>query len=305
MTDQQIKLSIIICTYNRATFLAGAIDALLHQTIGLNSCEVIIVNNNSTDETQAVAEKIVSTHPHFRAVFEKRQGLSYARNRGYKEAVADWVAYLDDDAKTSVNYVERILHVIDHYGFDCFGGVYLPWYKYGKPKWFKDSYASNGFKLQKTGILDGDYASGGIIVFKKSVLEHFNGFPVSIGMKGEKIAYGEETLLQVRMRKEGYRIGFDPHLQIEHVVSPNKLSSVWFVRSSFAVGRDYWDAFDLKVEKKYIFMTITSGIYYFSLALYKSTPQLLKHDYFIQNWFIDVFRPLAMACGKISRFLRA
>ena len=305
MTDQSIKVSVVICTYNRAELFRSALNSLICQTSGNGSFDVIVVNNNSSDYTQAVAEDFALNHDNIRVVIEKKQGLSHARNRGYKEAETDWVAYLDDDAKASFNYVERIQHVIEHYDFDCFGGVYLPWYKYGRPKWFKDEYGSNGFKLNVTGFLEDDYASGGVIVFKKNVLEHFNGFPVNIGMNGEKIAYGEETLLQVRMRKEGYRIGFDPHLQIEHVVSPYKLSPVWFVRSSFAVGRDYWDAFDLKVEKKYVFVVIISGIYHFSLALYKYTPQLLKHDYFIQNWFIDVFRPLARACGKISSFLKA
>ena len=299
MADQQIKLSIIICTYNRAEFLESAVDALLCQTVGLNSCEVIIVNNNSTDETQIIAEKVASTQPHFRVVFEKKQGLSHARNRGYKEATSEWVAYLDDDAKASENYVERMLYVIDHYDFDCFGGVYLPWYKYGKPKWYKAHYASNGFKLEKTGVLEDDYVSGGVIVFKKSVLERFNGFPVNLGMKGKKIAYGEENFLQVRMRQAGYRIGFDPNLRIKHVVSLNKLKVSWFLRSSFAKGRGTWITYGIKKTPLSVFRIAVNCCYFFVSNSYRYPFRLSNPDYYLQNLIMDLLRPVARACGQM------
>ncbi len=85
---------------------------------------------------------------------EFAQGLSHARNRGYREAQAAWVAYMDDDAKAYPDFVERILYITDQYPFDAVGGMFLPWYKYGKPKWFRDTYASNGRLLDQVGILE-------------------------------------------------------------------------------------------------------------------------------------------------------
>ena len=304
MDEQFVKFSIVICTYNRADFLRSALSSLTCQTSGNGIFEVIIVNNNSNDHTQAVADEFLVNHKNFRGVIEAQQGLGHARNRGYKEAKTDWIAYLDDDAKVSANYAERIIHVIEHYNFDCFGGIYLPWFKYGKPKWFKNSYGSNGFKIQRTGLLENDYCSGGIIVFKKSILEHFNGFPVDIGMKGKKIAYGEETLLQVKMRKQGYTIGFDPALQVEHVVGKHKLTLWWFIRSSFAAGRDSWYAFDIIVTKRMLLTTAACGLYHLIQDFFKYTPELTRKDYYIQNWIIDVFRRLSYNLGQIFTILR-
>lgn len=299
VSELSIKISIVICSYNRADFLESVLNTLTHQTIGYKFFEVIVINNNSTDDTQTVAEDYTLKHDTFRVVFEKKQGLSHARNRGYKEAKGDWVAYLDDDAKASNNYVERMLHVIKHYDFDCFGGVYLPWYKYGKPKWFKDEYGSNGFKLKKTGILDEDYASGGVIVFKKSVLEYFNGFPVNIGMSGTKVAYGEEVFLQIKMKQKGYVIGFDPNLRIEHVVARKKLKISWFLRSSFAKGRDSLTTYGIKMDSMKVIRVLIWSLYFFSLNLCRYPLRLLEPNYYIQNLIIDLFRPFARSWGQI------
>jgi glycosyltransferase involved in cell wall biosynthesis len=268
--------------------------------VGLGLCEIIVVNNNSTDKTQAVAEAFAAKHPQFRVVVEKKQGLSHARNRGYKEARAEWVAYLDDDAKAFPEYLERLLYVIDHYDFDCFGGIYLPWYKFGKPKWFKDSYGSNERLLDNIGVLEqGYYISGGVSAFKKSVLEYLGGFPTQIGMNSSRIAYGEEVQIQVKMRQKGFKIGFDPGLRIEHVVADYKLSPFWFARSAYANGRDSWCIFCRRKTWLAVFIVANACPCFFLINLFKYTPKLILEDYYIQNWFIDVFRPILGAFGKI------
>lgn len=299
MVENSLIVSIVVCTYNRAEILQEALQSLTNQTTNTKKFEIIIINNNSTDHTQKIAEQFAAENHNFRVIVENKQGLSHARNRGFLEAASTWVAYLDDDAKVNNKYIERMLFVISNYNFDCFGGVYLPWYKFGKPKWFKDSYGSNGFKLKKTGILENDYASGGVIVFKKDVLEHFDGFDYKIGMTGEKIAYGEETLLQVKMRKEGFVIGFDPELRIEHIVSQAKLSPLWFIKSAYAVGRDYWISFDIRKTKIILVKIILGVLYHFFINSFRYSYRLSKKNYYIQNWFIDIFKPVALGLGQI------
>ena len=291
-------VSVVVCTYNRADLLRTCLESLVVQTADKSLYEVIVVNNNSTDTTIEAAAKFVKSQPNFRMVTETKQGLSYARNRGYIEAKTDWVAYLDDDAKAFSNYVERILYVIQNYNFDCFGGIYLPWFKYGKPKWFPENFGTNGQKLKQIGILENDYASGGVIVFKKLILEHFGGFSTSIGMKGNNIGYGEETLLQVKMRKKGFIIGFDPELRIEHLIADYKLTPFWFIRSAFAHGRDSWLIFEYDINLFRMFKILCDMGYNLIKNLLCCTPKLCRQDYYIQNWIIDVMRPLAFGCAQ-------
>jgi len=290
--------SIIVCTYNRCDILRACLDSLAKQTIPADRYEVIVVDNNSTDSTGIVATDYAQRYSHFKAITEPKQGLSNARNRGWKEAVSDWVAYIDDDARASPQYGERLLYIIEHYPFECFGGVYTPWYKYGKPRWFRDEYASNRAVQDHTGILSKGFVSGGNFVIRKALLEEFGGFQPSLGMRPGKIAYGEETLLQMQLRDAGYTIGFDPRLTIEHLVGSEKLSPWWFVKSSYARNRDYTRCMNASSSRS-MFQTIKSIIHDLFYYAVKATSQLSSNKYYWQNWIIEVFSPPASHIGSL------
>jgi glycosyltransferase involved in cell wall biosynthesis len=300
-----IKLSVVVCTYNRADLLMEALQSLAGQTVDASLYEILVVDNNSTDGTLQLASSFASRHVNWRVVAEPSQGLSYARNRGYREAQADWVAYMDDDAKAYPNFIERILYLIDQYHFDAVGGMFLPWYKYGKPKWFCDAYASNGMLLDQVGILEKSYISGGVSAFKKSVLEDCGGFPTDMGMSGSKVAYGEETLLQTSMRVKGYSIGFDPLLRIEHVVNPYKLSLRWLVKAEYCHGLAFWAAYGEKVSWRRIVKRSIELLIFPLTKGRKLTPRLWREkDYYIQNWAFDMAQPLAINLGIIISGIR-
>ena len=135
----------------------------------------------------------------------KNQGLSYAKNAGMNETKTEWIVYLDDDAKVPTDFIKKALNIIEKSDYVCFGGVYLPWYKYGKPKWYLDNYASNKDKLLKLGTLEEDFIAGGIMAIRKDILLQQGGFATNIGMSGTSIAYGEETQLQIQLREKGYQ----------------------------------------------------------------------------------------------------
>ncbi len=299
MPQADPAISLVVCTYNRADLLPECLKSLSEQTADPDLFEVIIVDNNSNDDTEAVCRSFTERNRNFRYIHEPRQGLSHARNTGYQEANSPWICYIDDDAKAFQNYIERILHVIQHYDFDCFGGIYHPWYKYGKPKWYKDSYGSKPPEREDIGTLASGYVSGGVMVVKKAVLESLGGFSPEIGMSGESISYGEEVLLQVRMRKSGMHIGFDPGLQIYHLVNAHKLNVPWFLKSAYANGLDDWDTFDKKVSWLEFAKILPRNLVYFGQASMRNTPLLLRGDYYFQNWAIDCLRPVARCFGQL------
>ena len=298
------NVSIIICTYNRAELLRECLESLCQQTSDMSRMDVIVVDNNSTDGTAEIVRGFADRLSRLRNVFEPDQGLSHARNRGFREAATEWVAYLDDDARAFPDYVEKFLIAIRKNEFDCIGGVYLPWYKYGRPKWYMDSYGTNAGKA--AGLLKDDFASGGNMIIKKDILERFGGFSDRVGMSGKKIAYGEETRLQVMMRQEGLKIGFDPTIRIEHLVSLHKQTPMWFIRSSFAVGRNYWDAFLIPPSFLLVTRSLASTFIKLVKQAFGKLPALfLRRDYYIQNWFIDVFSPVSLAAGLTVGFFAA
>ncbi|MFH1754161.1 MAG: glycosyltransferase family A protein, partial [Candidatus Latescibacterota bacterium] len=104
-----VKLSVIVCTYNRSPLLVSCLDSLVNQTLPVTNFEIVLVNNNSTDDTQAIAERYAGGHGNIRVINELKQGLSHARNRGWQEAKGKYVAYIDDDAKTLSDWAGRVV----------------------------------------------------------------------------------------------------------------------------------------------------------------------------------------------------
>ena len=293
------KVTVVVCTYNRAEILKHCLHSLVEQDAAKNLFEVIVVDNNSNDNTAEVSQRFVENNSNFRVIYEKEQGLSYARNRGFKAARTNHVAYLDDDARALRNYINRMIWVIDNFDFDAFGGRYVPWYLFPRPKWFLDKYGSNGYKLEKIGILEDNFIDGGVSFFKKKALESLGGFSTDLGMKGGKIAYGEETNLQIKMRKSGLKIGFDPDLVVEHLVDNYKYNFCWFMKSAYANGRDSWAIFQLMPTWSIVFRKYVSFIYELFVNISKYTPKLAQHNYFIQNWCIDTIAPSLNIIGSL------
>ena len=293
------ELTVIICTYNRAYLLTETLPTILQQNISNDRFQVLIVNNNSTDNTAEILDGFTNKYNNLLVIEEKTQGLGYAKNTGMDAATTDWIVYLDDDAKVPNDFVKKALNNINNDNFQCFGGVYLPWYKYGKPKWFQDKYVSNKGKLGKFTILKEDFISGGIMAIKKTILHKFGGFPTNLGMSGNQIAYGEETLLQIRMRKSGMEIGYDPNWMMYHLVNQYKLSLWWFIKSGFVSGRDAWLAYEEHVSLKKIIIYFFRSIKLFFVNIYKYTPKLMNKNYKWQNWLIDLLQPTVIKFGQI------
>ena len=90
-----MHISVIIPAFNSARFLPQTLDSLLAQT--LRDFEAVIVNDGSTDDTQAVIEAYCEKDPRFRGITQENAGVSAARNRGLAEAKGDYVVFLDAD----------------------------------------------------------------------------------------------------------------------------------------------------------------------------------------------------------------
>ena len=294
------ELTIIICTFNRGHLISETISTIFQQNISIDRYKVLIINNNSTDNTSEILNGFKIQYDNLSVINENNQGLGYSKNTGMNATTTDWIVYLDDDAKVPNDFVKKAIYNINNSHFQCFGGVYLPWYKYGKPKWFHDKYASNKGKTSEFCTLKKDYISGGIMAIEKSILNKFGGFPTNLGMAGSRVAYGEETYLQIRMRNAGIEIGYDPNWIIYHLVNRYKLSPWWFIKSGFASGRGAWLTYEQNVSFKKIIIYFSISIKLLFVNIIKNTPKLLSSDYKWQNWLIDTLKPTFIKFGQIK-----
>lgn len=133
---KRAELSVVISTYNRADILARAIESLCRQDLDPARYELVIVDNNSTDDTAQVIRSFFGSGPEILSVFEPRQGASYGRNTGILTASAPVLAFTDDDICVSQNWVSTILAVLSqHPEVSCVGGKVLPNWTGPRPRW--------------------------------------------------------------------------------------------------------------------------------------------------------------------------
>lgn len=231
-------LTIVVCTYNREEWLPGCLSSLESQCKD-DSVEVLIIDNNSTDDTANIAHGFVDRLSNFKYIFEPLQGLSHARNRGFQEARGQLVAYIDDDAKANPGWTKAILEFFeshpDAYGV---GGQHKAFSLAPMPAWFPKEYGSRSLGEETRLLQKGEWISGTNMVFKKSALLEVGGFDTTMGMAGEKVSYGEETHLTLKMLASGMQIYYCAEMCVDHAILLYKLKLSWLLKSNFANGYD-------------------------------------------------------------------
>lgn len=234
------KITVAIPTYNRAEFLDSCLKALLVQTVGLNNFCVMIIDNNSCDNTKSIINIYAQKFPYFVSYLAPIIGLSFAKNLAMNKCETQWIAYLDDDGKPRPNWLAEAYKVIEQNKCICFGGYYYPWLKYGPlPIWMPENFGTNDQGYTIAGPLPNKaYLSGGNCFYRIDILRQYGGFPINYGMKGNRIGYAEESVLLKYMEEGGQSIWIAPQVIIDHCVQKYKYSMLWNLKSMYSRGRD-------------------------------------------------------------------
>jgi glucosyl-dolichyl phosphate glucuronosyltransferase len=233
-------LSVVVCTHNGSAIVRGAIESLLAQTLDSTLYEVIVVDNASTDTTASViAEFTECGKLHY--VLETRPGLSHARNRGWRESRAEYVGFIDDDARADHAALEQALALLREPSHPvCVGGQILPFYTTPKPDWFKDAYETRNWGSRKRMLEFGESFSGSNMFWRREVLEAHGGFAADRGAVGSRLGVGDETsLFQAVWRQVADpRFLYSPEIVVHHWVPPMKMSPRYYARRALATGED-------------------------------------------------------------------
>ena len=238
-------LSIVICSYNRASYISGALDSLYHQSAGLDNFEAIIVDNNSTDNTAEVFKQWRASHANgsFTYLTESKQGASFARNTGAKGAKGQWLCFMDDDAIANSNYVENIIkHIKTKPEAIGFGGRIIPKYIPSAPEWMSYYVSSlvGNFDYAPTACAfeNGKYPLESKMIVKKDIYDSIGGFNTQLpGVVGTLRIGGEGKELFYKILALGHTIYYDPKICVEHVVEVKKLTPEYMYRVASGIGR--------------------------------------------------------------------
>lgn len=235
-----IRISAIVCTLDRAAYLELALASLARQNVPRETFEVIVVDNGSTDDTAATVDRARASLPDLLLVDEPRKGLSHARNAGLAHARGAIVAYLDDDAEASPDWLAALLgcFAASTPAPACAGGPIDAIWDGPRPPWLADTMLPY-LTVMDWGLPAGDlpeerYIAGANMAFDRDRLRALGGFPTTLGRVGTNLLSNEELVVQRALRGRGGRCVWDPRVRVGHHVHPARLRRVWFVR------RYYW-----------------------------------------------------------------
>lgn len=237
-----IEISAIISTYNRAKFLDGLFTSVLEQSIDKNRYEIVIVNNNCTDNTEEICKQFIASHPEIKVIYciETSQGLSFGRNRGIKESTGLIITFLDDDAVIAPDFFETTLKFLNnHLDVNAIGGKILLKYLDKKPGWYNPFMASLlGYfnKGDKEQIFSKDYFRGSNMSFRKEVFEKHGGFNTSLGRVGKNLMGNEEKELFYRFKSKGEEMWYVPSTVVYHLVPIERTYSSFVKKQAIGTG---------------------------------------------------------------------
>lgn len=239
-----LRLSLIVATYNRSASLIRALESVAEQDAPTSEWECIVVNNNSTDDTQERFAEFVAAHPdvNVRMVTELRQGLSFARNRGIRESEAEYIAIIDDDERISPNFITSYISLFDNTpDAAAAGGPIVAEYPSGRPRWmshFTERPVANtmyfGDKVRE--FPDGRIPGGGNMAMRRSAVRRYGVFDTSLGYVGESLVGGEESDLFERLRIAEAKYYYVPTAVMYHIIPTEKLTANYLKRLSYNIG---------------------------------------------------------------------
>src|SRR6056297_436752 len=243
--SEKLKVSFIICTFNRADYLRDSLQSLMRSASDL-PVEVLVVDNNSTDSTPAVCLESEAAakekHLRFKYVRETRQGLSFARNRGIREASAPIVIFLDDDISVPDSFADAwIRFFLSFPEAKAAGGKIHVQFDDPRPKWM------SSYLLPLLGHHDfGDsikpynskeYPFGGNMAFKKNLFEEIGYFNTELGRIGSDLKASEEKELFQRIKKNNGPIYYVPDAFLYHRVNASRLTKEYIRRQAIGLGQ--------------------------------------------------------------------
>ena len=231
-----MTFSVVIATYNRATDLRATL-ASLADLRPAGDWEVVVVDNNSTDDTRAVVETAARAFPApLRYVFEREQGRSPALNAGIRVAAGDIIATTDDDVRVEADWLDRARDGLERLRCDYVGGRVLPIWGAKPPAWLPNR---GGKHWAVIALLDygdrpiefGSRVPLGVnMAFRRSAFDRAGLLDPDTGRRAGTLLGQEVREWCIRARAVGVRGFYIPDAVVHHVIPATRLRKSYFRR---------------------------------------------------------------------------
>ena len=236
------RLTVCICTRNRAKFLGATIESVLAQKVPSETFEVLVVDNGSTDGTaDMIAARFGGgARVPVRCIREEIPGLSRARNRAIAETTGNFIVFLDDDAIPEPGWLQAIVAGFDAEEIQVVGGAVVPAYEQAPPPWWsariEHVFAPQVSTCERHRVSQGEYPHGANIAFRRAVWSRVGLFREDLGYIGNKLIPAEESELLLRIEKSGGAILYEPAAVVRHLIPASRMDRGYLRERFYGAG---------------------------------------------------------------------
>jgi len=226
-----MDVTVAICTWNRAKLL----DATLAQMCKLRipsgiTWELLVVDNNCTDDTPRVIERYADRLP-VKRLLEEKQGVANARNCSLRHALADLLLCTDDDVLVAEDWFEEYVKAAERWpNAGYFGGPIAPWYEHEPPQWFRDNHThlASSIALLDLGpveavIPDDSPPFGANMALRRKAFST-RWFDSNLGRNRYDQVGAEETTYLRQLATDGFQGVWVPKAKVRHYVLGKRLT---------------------------------------------------------------------------------
>ena len=268
-----MKVTVILCTYKRCQSLSKALESVAASILPESvEWEVLVVDNNSKDQTRTVVEDFCRRYPgRFRYWFEQKQGKSYALNTAIQEAKGDILAFMDDDVIVDPAWLRNVTAALQSGQWAGVGGRIRAQQTIDAPPWLS---------LEGPESLDGMLALfdlgdqrceldrppfGTNMAFPKAIFDKYGSFRTDLGPCPGSEIRNEDTEFGRRLMSAGEKLWYEPSAVVFHAIPENRLSKEYFLKFWYdhgrALARERKPRPDiLGIPRQYLMISKTGGV---------------------------------------------
>jgi glycosyltransferase involved in cell wall biosynthesis len=245
MADDAPGVTVLIATYNRASVLSETLEAFTRVDQAGIDWNIVVVDNNSTDNTHEIAIKYAERLP-LSYLKEERPGKNCALNKALRECqLKDIVVFTDDDVTPARNWLQEIVSSVQKWpDVAIFGGkVEVVWPDNKQPEWATPEWIM-AFGFPRHHYADGEafYEApacpfGPNYWVRKVVFQKVPFFDETLGPKPRNRIQGDETAFLMNLQGHGFQLLYYPGAEVYHRILHEGCTIPWLRRRAYTHGR--------------------------------------------------------------------
>lgn len=286
--------SIIICTYNGSKKIKHVLDCVLKQNEFCEKVEdLIVVDNNSSDETSNIIKEYSKVNDKIKYIFESKPGLSNARACGVKNCNSEWIIFLDDD-----NYIEQDWikgansYITKHPNIGAFNGNVVPVFNRELTPdeqvrldivYLGLACTSSSEKLLYHEPEDWLPFGAGLVIRTEPLKKLLNnGWLKSEGRKQNSIISGEDTEMVLHIVSSGYSTGFCNDIILNHDVGVKRLEIEYLKKLYYSFGVAHYRSISSKKlgSLRVVKYGLISKLKIMKMSVFDKIRELYKHEFY-------------------------